>query len=197
MEVEVGFKIKQSKKEAQKILLKNGFIKTWETKQTHDIYFGKNINFENKKEEEIKQSLIRVRNYEVFDNLNLLGKIEYKNSCKLDKNNSQKLINEIIKNGFFIVFDTKKSDCVFNKNKCWHQLQNVKDIGLIDYVYDEELFNKNYTEIEQFYILKNQMLELGFELEYEFGIDKLRTLFFKELKFSINQNGKYKEEKVT
>ena len=195
MEVEVGFKIKQSKEEAEKILLKNGFIKFWEVEKTHDIYFGKNINFENKKEEEIKQSLIRVRNFETFENLNLIKNLECENVLKLNKKDASKMVNKILENGFKIIFDTQKSDTVFYKGKCWHQLQNIKDIGLLDYVYDEELFNKNYSEKEQFDILKSQMISLGFELEFELGIDKLRTLYFKELKFSINQNGKYKKGK--
>ena len=61
VEVEVGFKIKEDKLQAEKILLENGFVNTFKTAHTRDIYFGKNVNFENKTEEEIKRSLIRCR----------------------------------------------------------------------------------------------------------------------------------------
>ena len=62
---------------------------------------------------------------------------------------------------------------------------------LVDYVYNEEIFGKGYTEEEQFNLLRQQMQDLGFTLEYKLGIDKLRTLYSGEMKFSINQIGKY------
>ena len=58
-------------------------------------------------------------------------------------------------------------------------------------MYDRDLFNKGLSEDEQFEILKQQMYDLGFHLEYELGIDKLRSLYSKQLKFSKNQIGKY------
>ena len=51
VEVEVGFKIKEDKLQAEKILLENGFVNTFKTAHTRDIYFGKDVNFENKTEE--------------------------------------------------------------------------------------------------------------------------------------------------
>ena len=92
-------------------------------------------------------------------------------------------------NGFNVVFDTKKTDWIYKKGNSYHQLQDIQDIGLIDYYYDEDIFDK--TEEEQSVILKNNLLAMGFELEYEEGVDKLRTLYNKEFKFSKNQNGKY------
>ena len=74
-------------------------------------------------------------------------------------------------------------------------IQDIQGIGLVDYVYNKEIFGKGYSEQEQFDLLKQQMKDLGFTLEYEYGIDKLRTLYFKELKFSTNQIGLYQYQK--
>ena len=48
IKVEAGFKIKETKEEAEKILLENGFVNTFKTAHTRDIYFGKNVDFNNK-----------------------------------------------------------------------------------------------------------------------------------------------------
>jgi hypothetical protein len=70
-------------------------------------------------------------------------------------------------------------------------LQDIKHIGLVDYVYNTEIFGKGFSEQQQFDLLKKHMKELGLNLEYEYGIDKLRTLYTQELQFSTNQIGKY------
>ena len=72
MEIEAGFKIKESREDAEKILLSAGFVNTYKTAKTKDVYFGKNVNLEGKDETGIKNSLIRLRNFETFENLNLL-----------------------------------------------------------------------------------------------------------------------------
>ena len=61
----------------------------------------------------------------------------------------------------------------------------------MDYVYNEEIFDKGYSEEEQFDLLHHQMTDLGFHLEYDLGIDKLRTLLSGQIQFSTNQIGKY------
>ena len=38
------------------------------------------------------------------------------------------------------------------------------------------------------------MLNLGFELEYEEGVDKFRSLLSEKYCFSKNQNGNYNEQ---
>ena len=99
--------------------------------------------------------------------------------------------DKLFKAGFDVIFDTEKTDWIYQKGNCWHQLQEIKDIGLVDYVYDRDLSSKGLSEDEQFEVLKQQMYDLGFHLEYELGIDKLRSLYSKQLKFSKNQIGKY------
>lgn len=191
IEVEAGFKVKESKEEAEKILLENGFVNTFKTAKTRDVYFGKNVDFCGKSEEEIKRSLVRLRGFETFENLQLLDKEFSEGKNKVDFKKAFEICGRLFANGFDVVFDTEKTDWIYKKGRCWHQLQDIKDIGLVDYVYNEEIFNKGYSEDEQFELLRQQMKDLGFTLEYELGIDKLRSLYFDEIKFSTNQIGKY------
>lgn len=192
IEVEAGFKIKESKEEAENILLKNGFVNTFKTAHTRDIYFGKDVDFTNKSEEEIKQSMVRCRGVSLFENLELLDKSLPKGKVNVDFKTAVSYFNKMFAEGYDVVFDTEKTDWIYRKGDCWHQLQDIKGIGLVDYVYNKEIFGKGYSEQEQFDLLKKQMKDLGFTLEYEQGVDKLRTLYFKEMKFSNNQIGLYK-----
>ena len=195
IKVEAGFKIKETKEEAEKILLDNGFVNTFKTAHTRDIYFGKNVDFNNKSEEEIKCSLIRCRGVSLFENLHFLDSSLPEGKTQVDFKTAVSYFNRLFDEGYDVVFDTEKTDWVYRKGDCWHQLQDIQGIGLVDYVYNKEIFGKGYSEQEQFDLLKQQMKDLGFTLEYEYGIDKLRTLYFKELKFSTNQIGLYQYQK--
>lgn len=191
IEVEAGFKVRESKEEAEKILLDNGFVNTFKTAHTRDVYFGKNLEFKNKSEEEIKRSMVRLRGFSIFENLQLLGNEYPDGKYKADFKTALDICNRLLANGFEVIIDTEKTDWVYKKGRCWHQLQEIKDIGLVDYVYNEEVFDKGLTEQEQFDLLHTQMTDLGFHLEYDLGIDKLRTLLFGKIQFSTNQIGKY------
>lgn len=185
--LEVGFKIKEDKREAEKLLLEKGFQELFKT-TTRDIYFGKNVNFEGKDETQIKTSLIRCRNFEKLENLKLFDE-NLPDIIDVDFKTLLDYFDKFFKAGFDVVFDTQKTDWVYCKGKCWHQLQDIKDIGLLDYVLDKDIFEK--SEDEQFDILKKQMQEFGMHLEYELGVDKLRSLYNKKLMFSKNQAGLY------
>lgn len=191
IEVEAGFKIKESKEEAEKILLANGFSNTFKTAHTRDIYFGKDVDFSNKSEEEIKCGLVRCRGCSLFENLQLLDKCFPEGKINVDFKTAFSYFDKLFKAGFDVIIDTEKTDWIYQKDNCWHQLQEIKDIGLVDYVYDKDLCHKGLNEDEQFEVLKKQMSDLGLHLEYELGIDKLRSLYYHELKFSKNQIGKY------
>ena len=158
IEVEAGFKISESKEEAEKILLDNGFVNTFKTAHTRDVYFGKNIEIEieGKSEEEIKRSMVRLRGFETFENLWLLGEEYPEGKYKADFKTALDICNLLLKNGFDVIIDTEKTDWVYKKGRCWHQLQEIKNIGLVDYVYNEEIFDKGYTEVEQFDLLHQQ-----------------------------------------
>ncbi len=191
IEVEAGFKVKESKEEAEKILLDNGFVNTFKTAHTRDVYFGKDIEIEGKSEEEIKRSMVRLRGFETFENLQLLGDEYPEGKYKADFKTALDICNKLLANGFEVIIDTEKTDWVYKKGRCWHQLQEIKNIGLVDYVYNEEIFDKGYSEEEQFTLLHTQMTDLGFHLEYDLGIDKLRSLLSGKIQFSTNQIGKY------
>ena len=191
IEVEAGFKVKESKEEAEKILLDNGFVNTFKTAHTRDVYFGKDIEIEGKSEEEIKRSMVRLRGFETFENLQLLGEKYPEGKYKADFKTALDICNKLLATGFEVIIDTEKTDWVYKKGRCWHQLQEIKNIGLVDYVYNEEIFDKGYSEEEQFDLLHQQMTDLGFHLEYDLGIDKLRTLLSGQIQFSTNQIGKY------
>ena len=189
VEVEAGFKILQNKFEAEKILLANGFKSTFKT-ITRDVYFGKNVNLEGKDETQIKRSLIRCRNFEKLENLKLFDP-DMPDKIKVDFKTLAEYFLKFFEQGYEVVFDTIKTDWIYQKGECWHQLQDIKHIGLVDYVYNTEIFGKGFSEQQQFDLLKKHMKELGLNLEYEYGIDKLRTLYTQELQFSTNQIGKY------
>ena len=191
IEVEAGFKVKESKEEAEKILLDNGFVNTFKTAHTRDVYLGKDIEIEGKSEEEIKRSMVRLRVFETFENLQLLGDEYPEGKYKADFKTALDICNKLLANGFEVIIDTEKTDWVYKKGRCWHQLQEIKNIGLVDYVYNEEIFDKGYSEQQQFDLLHTQMTDLGFHLEYDLGIDKLRTLLSGQIQFSTNQIGKY------
>ena len=191
IEVEAGFKVKESKEESEKILLDNGFVNTFKTAHTRDVYFGKNLEFDGKSEEEIKRSMVRLRGFETFENLQLFGDEYPEGKYKADFKTALDICNKLLANGFEVIIDTEKTDWVYKKGRCWHQLQEIKNIGLVDYVYNEEIFDKGYSEQQQFDLLHHQMTDLGFHLEYDLCIDKLRTLLTGQIQFSTNQIGKY------
>ena len=156
IEVEVGFKIKEDKWKAEKILLENGFINTFKTAHTRDIYFGKNVNFNSKSEEEIKNSLVRCRGCSLFENLEILDPELPRGKVNVDFKTAFSYFQRLFKEGFDVVFDTEKTDWIYKKGNCYHQLQEIKDIGLVDYVYNKEIFGLGLSEDEQFQILKEE-----------------------------------------
>lgn len=55
IEVEAGFKVKESKEEAEKILLDNGFVNTFKTAHTRDVYFDFDLQQNAKKSTKYKR----------------------------------------------------------------------------------------------------------------------------------------------
>ena len=137
IEVEAGFKVRESKEETEKILLDNGFVNTFKTAHTRDVYFGKNLKIDGKSEEEIKRSMVRLRGFATFENLRLLGDEYPEEKYKVDFKTALDICNRLLANDFDVVIDTEKTDWVYKKGRCWHQLQEINGIGLVDYVYNE------------------------------------------------------------
>lgn len=187
IQIEVGFKIKEDKLEAEKILLNDGFINTFKTAHTRDIYFGKNNDFDDKSEKEIKDSLVRLRGSTLFENLKLLDENIPDGKINVDFTTAVSYFNRLFKAGYKVVFDTEKTDWIYKKGKYIHQLQDIKGIGLVDYVYFCEPESGELNEDKLFSKLKEEMNRLGFTLEYELGVDKLKSLHKGKLQFSKSQ----------
>ncbi len=189
-EVEVGFKIKNSLEESRKILIDNGFENIFNT-QTHDLYFSNKKPNKNMTEQEIKFSCVRFRHTKGkcrFENFKLFDKTkDDKFECLLDE--AGEIFIKLKSAGFNKVFDTYKSDNIFRKGTLCCQLQDINGIGLLNYIFDEDVFH--LSQKEQFEYLTKQMLDMGFILEYEKGVDKFRSFINGKLMFSKNQNGDY------
>lgn len=209
--VEVGFKLDNELKYYEEILNKSNAINRFNCK-THDIYWT-NKNLDNMTENEMKNACIRLRITEGFGGTDFKGskikkifKIKNKESYRFQNINdfivpsdNQKELtledvnNYILKiesNGYKKVFDTFKIDYQYSIGdmKSRIQLQDIKDVGLLLY-YD----NPDYYEMsleEQRNKLIDELNSYGFNFKYsDLGLDKLRTLYYHEEKFSKNQNG--------
>lgn len=185
--VEVGIKLEKNLLYYDKILKQNGLINDFKV-DTHDIYYT-NVKLDGLTENEMKNACIRLRscnkgNFKLQNNLieNLdITEIEY---------NKLSLFEEKINNyGFRKIFDTSKVDYHYFKEGMTSkvQLQQIDNIGLLVY-YD----NKEYYELDEELQRKKLIDELnsyGFEFDYDtLGLDKLRTLYYKEEMYSNNQN---------
>lgn len=190
MIVELGFKLKKSYSYYENVLKKHGLECVYEC-VTHDIYFS-NIDFSNiddMTEREIKEACIRFRqvnneDFVVQNNLCNDLKIE-----KVNRNELHKLENRLIKLGYKKIFDTIKFDHHWYKDGMTTkvQLQEIKDVGLLVYFDNKEYYN--YDLFEQRKRLIDELNSYGFEFSYDdLGLDKLRTLYYREEKFSENQN---------
>lgn len=189
-EVEVAFKVSQKQSKCGKLLKKAGYEMFWKAK-TRDLYFTTTELVSDMSEQELKFACVRLRksnggysvdNFSVFDKSKL-------DKFKCDKSKAYEIAEMLLEKGYKKVFDTSKTDYVYKKGNAYHQLQNIDGIGLLDYAFDEDI--KDLPEDEQFIILKKEMEDIGIELEYDKGIDKLRTLLSGKLCFSKNQNGNY------
>lgn len=187
--VEVGFKLDKSLQHYDNVLKENGLENDFNC-ETHDIYYTRD-NLNGLTENQMKQKCIRLR------------QISFKDGYKVENNllenlnvmfvNENELLNFEIKlkeNGFLRVFDTKKKDHHYYKEgmNTKVQLQEIDGIGLLVY-----LDNSNYYELpldEQRNKLIDDLNSYGFNFKYaDLGLDKLRTLYYKEERYSKNQNG--------
>ena len=75
-----------------------------------------------------------------------------------------------------------------------NELEKYGFDSMVDYVYYCESISDDLDEDKLFNKLKEEMEKLGFTLEHELGVDKLRSLYSGKLQFSKNQY--YKNDKV-
>lgn len=187
--VEVGFKLDKSLQYYDSMLRQNGLENDFNC-ETHDIYYARD-NLNGLTENQMKQKCIRLRHvnfkegYEVENNL-----LEKLNVMFVNENELFDFENNLKANGFLKVFDTKKIDHHYYKEgmNTKVQLQEIDSIGLLVY-----LDNANYYELsldEQRNKLIDDLNSYGFDFKYtDLGLDKLRTLYYHEEKYSKNQNG--------
>ena len=188
--VELGLYLDKPYLHYENILKKHGLECVFECK-THDLYFTNNdfSNIDNMTEKQIKDVCIRVRqvndgDFEIQNNL-----IKDYKKTKIKPSKISKLENEFKRYGFRKVFDTIKYDHHWYKDGMTTrvQLQETKDIGLLVF-----LDNKAYYEYDlekKRKMLIDELNNYGFNFSYnDLGIDKLRTLYYREEKYSKNQN---------
>lgn len=164
------------------------------TCETHDIYYT-NEDLNGMSEEEMKKSCVRFRyvegisgirydvnekqkswieNYHVYDE-----KHENRFFCEVE--NFRVYEEELLKNGFKKVFDTKKIDYQFRIKdmKSMIQLQLIDDVGLVLY-YD----NPDYYGLDK-NIQRDKLIEeietYGIDSFENKDIDKLRSLYYKKI----------------
>ena len=166
--VEVGMKLKRRLWYYKRLLKKHGLKQVFKC-ITHDVYYTKEKSFDGLTENQIKNSCVRIRN---------------------PKEKDKDKIEDLLKNGYYKVFDTIKKDYHYKNNgmKSIVQLQVIKDIGLVVY-YDNPDYYK-FSLDEQRKRLFEELNLYGFNFkEEDLGIDKLRSLYYKTELFSKNQNG--------
>ena len=192
--VEVAFKLEKKLDYYEKILMKNGLSKVFSV-ITHDIYYTQN-NLDDMSEYEMKKACIRLRScnnkdYDIQNcNDEYIDKKKVKNNCL-----SMLIFDKMMKKrGYVKVFDTIKHDYHYYKDGMTSriQIQDTKDIGLLLY-YDNEKYY-GIPENEQRRMLIDELNSYGFSFNYDIlRFDKLRTLYYKEDKYSNNQNTTYKQ----
>ena len=138
----------------------------------------------------MKQSCIRLRNVNFKQGYKVENKLfEFLSVDFVKENELSEFENELKQNGYLKIFDTKKKDHHYYKEgmNTKVQLQEIDDIGLLVY-----LDNSNYYELpleEQRNKLIDDLNSYGFNFKYtDLGLDKLRTLYYHEEKYSKNQN---------
>ena len=187
--VEVGFKLDKSLQYYDSMLRKNGLENDFNC-ETHDIYYTK-YDLNGLTENEMKQKCIRLRNVNSKEGYKVENKLL--DSLNIDFVSEDEIFefeSKLKENGYLKVFDTKKKDHHYRKEgmSTKVQLQEINDIGLLVY-----LDNSNYYELsleEQRNKLIDELNSYGFNFKYtDLGLDKLRTLYYKEEKYSKNQNG--------
>lgn len=212
VELEVGFKLNYDQKYYVKILQKHHAVDR-KNAETHDIYWT-NKKLDGMSENEMKKACVRLRMTRSFSGKDVkwvkkfknlfgvrdkwnLGFQNYKIFDEFHNNNfniSEKELNQYITDmenkGFKKIIDTYKTDYQYaiGNMKSRIQLQNIKDIGLILYYDNPDIYDLPLEEQRRKLI--DELNSYGFNFKYdELGLDKLRTIYYKKEMYSNNQNG--------
>ena len=176
--VEVGIKLTKNLEYYDEILTRKGLKNVFNV-TTHDIYYT-NKTLDNLKENEIKESCIRLRScnnssFEIQNNL-----IKDLDILEVKDNELEKFQQKLSDLGYRKVFDTLKEDHHYYKEgmESRIQLQEINDIGLVVYYDNPKYYDLPYNE--QRIKLIDELISYGFgELNYEkLNLDKLKTLYY-------------------
>lgn len=194
--VELGILLDKDYDYYKDLIMKNNELDHEYIIETWDSYYT-NKSLDNLTENEMKKACIRQRNVK-FESSNEIKyslqnmKIINKNDSWYSKEELDDEISELEKIGFKKIekLTTHKIDYQLhlkNTSKVGLQFQLIDKIGLVLY-YD----NKKYYDLEEQDQRKKLIDELnsyGLSISYDtLGLDKLRTLYHGENKYSLNQN---------
>lgn len=189
VKVEVGIKLKNDLNYYDKMLKDKGLNNDFNVK-THDLYYT-NKNLDGLSERAMKEACIRLRScndssFKIQNNF-----LKHLNVSEISANELPDFEKELLASGYQKIFDTIKYDHHYYREgmNSKIQLQEIASIGLLVY-YD----NASYYELtpeEQRRKLLDELVSYGFEEinADTLGLDKLRTLYYHEECYSINQNG--------
>lgn len=210
--LEVGLRLDQEQKYYERILKKHNAVNRFDC-ETHDIYWT-NKNLDGLTENEMKKACVRLRMTrsiggkdintinKIKKNLGIKGKwyCRFQNYNIFDKtvddkfevslNDLENYYKKLEEKGYKKVFDTYKTDYQYSigNMKSRIQLQNIKNIGLLLYYDNPDLYELPLREQREKLI--EELNSYGFNFKKEtLGIDKLRTLYYGKDCYSENQNG--------
>lgn len=199
--VEVGILLTEPLSFYNDLIIKAGGINNFNC-ETHDIYWT-DKNLDGLSEGQMKKVCVRFRrtrgfsgtqydgnnNWKSrFQNYNVYNK-DHDDNFSCDIKDLERYEIELNKNNYKRIFDTKKLDYqyIIKNMKSRIQLQQIEDIGLVLY-YDNPDYYDLSLKIQRNKII-DELNSYGFNITHnQLGIDKLRSLYYKENKYSINQN---------
>lgn len=178
--VEVGFKLDNNFNNYHNLLINNGFVNNFNC-HTRDVYYTNKI-LDGMTENEMKNSCIRVR---IVD-----GNLTIQN-CKFNFqfNDLESVEKALNLKGYKKIFDTFKNDHHYTSEiiEGTIQLQEIDNVGLLIY-YDNSRYYDLTFENQRRKLIDDLNLA-GFNFRYtDLGLDKLRTLYYGQEKYSNNQN---------
>lgn len=190
--LEVGFKLEEDMEYYDLLMKSNGLDNVF-TVVTHDIYYT-NKSLDGMTENEMKCACIRLRNVCGLGKINENYKIENNFCSDLDDKYVMEedldLFGRKMENlGFYKIFDTRQLDKHYYKEgmNSRVQLQDIDGIGVVVY-YDNSNYYKYSVNVQR-KMLIDELNSYGFNISYEQEeLDKLRTLYYNENNYSLNQN---------
>ena len=198
--VEVAFMLNESLEFYHNMLTQNGLENVFKI-TTHDIYLA-NQCIDGLTENEIKNACIRLRSCYKIGEQDKIFKVQ-NNLCENMQikevlvSDLPLFLEEMEKQGYFMVIDTLKQDYHFANSVMQSrvQLQQIKDIGLVLYYDNSEYYHLPYSE--QRISLINELNSYGFNFDLNTpDWNKLESLRDGKLSLHENKNGNFYTEQL-